>query len=103
VPSIGGQLVTLIKMVRSLNKKSSALAFSFIAMLVLTPIVVFAPQSSIRDDNDALMVIVNLERIRAQLSLTEQNLDAGAIDMAFAHAFIIHYYISISQEPDRAD
>ena len=36
------------------------------------------------------MVIVNLERIRAQLSLTEQNLDAGAIDMAFAHAFITH-------------
>lgn len=41
-------------------------------------------------DTDALIFMVNIERIRTQLSLTEENLDKGNSEMAFAHAFIPH-------------
>ena len=40
--------------------------------------------------NDTLIVMVNLERIRTQLLLTEKSLDDGNKDMAFAHAYIPH-------------
>src|SRR5919202_5276075 len=40
--------------------------------------------------NDTLVVMVNLERMRTQLLLTEKSLDEGDKDMAFAHAFIPH-------------
>jgi high-affinity iron transporter len=43
-----------------------------------------------RSDTDALIVMVNIERIRTQLWLTEQSLDKGNPEMAFAHAFIPH-------------
>ncbi len=42
------------------------------------------------NDKDALIVMVNIERIRTQLWLTEQSLDKGNPEMAFAHAFIPH-------------
>ncbi len=42
------------------------------------------------DDAKALIVIVNLERIRAQLLLTESALAAGDTENAFAHSFISH-------------
>jgi high-affinity iron transporter len=41
-------------------------------------------------DSDALIIMVNIERIRTQLWLTEQSLDKGSPEMAFAHAFIPH-------------
>ena len=41
-------------------------------------------------DTDALIVMVNIERIRTQLWLTEQSLDKDNPEMAFAHAFIPH-------------
>ena len=41
-------------------------------------------------DTDALIVMVNIERIRTQLWLAEQSLDRGSPEMAFAHAFIPH-------------
>jgi high-affinity iron transporter len=41
-------------------------------------------------NTDALIVMVNIERIRSQLWLTEQSLDSGNPDVAFAHAFIPH-------------
>jgi high-affinity iron transporter len=41
-------------------------------------------------DNETLVVMVNLERIRTQLLLTEKSLNDGDKDMAFAHAFIPH-------------
>jgi high-affinity iron transporter len=41
-------------------------------------------------DTGALVVMVNLERIRAQLQLTEESLSKGDLEMAFAHAFIPH-------------
>lgn len=40
--------------------------------------------------NNTLIVMVNLERIRTQLLLTEKSLDDGNKDMAFAHAYIPH-------------
>ncbi len=41
-------------------------------------------------DMDALIVMVNIQRIRTQLWLTEQSLDKGNPELAFAHAFIPH-------------
>ncbi|MDP8887603.1 MAG: FTR1 family iron permease, partial [Thermoproteota archaeon] len=41
-------------------------------------------------DTDALIVMVNIERIRTQLWLTEQRLNEDNPEMAFAHAFIPH-------------
>jgi high-affinity iron transporter len=41
-------------------------------------------------DTDALIVMVNIERIRTQLWLTEQSLNKDNPEMAFAHAFIPH-------------
>jgi high-affinity iron transporter len=41
-------------------------------------------------DTDALIMMVNIERIRTQLWLTEQSLADGNPEMAFAHAFIPH-------------
>ena len=80
-------LTVLIEMVKPLNK-SSMFAFSIFALLiVLAPATTFAQAPS---NSDALLVIVNVERIRVQLALTEQSLDAGDSNMAFAHAFIPH-------------
>lgn len=42
------------------------------------------------DDADALVVMVNIERIRTQLQLAGESLDAGDREAAFAHAFIPH-------------
>ena len=41
-------------------------------------------------DTDALIMMVNIERIRTQLWLAEQALAEGNSEMAFAHAFIPH-------------
>ena len=41
-------------------------------------------------DTDALITMVNIERIRTQLWLSEQRLIEGNSEMAFAHAFIPH-------------
>jgi high-affinity iron transporter len=41
-------------------------------------------------DTDALIGMVNIERIRTQLWLAEQSLDKDNPEMAFAHAFIPH-------------
>jgi high-affinity iron transporter len=41
-------------------------------------------------DTDALILMVNIERIRTQLWLTEQSLNKGNSEIAFAHAFIPH-------------
>ncbi|HZB98445.1 MAG TPA: FTR1 family protein, partial [Nitrososphaeraceae archaeon] len=41
-------------------------------------------------NNETVVVMVNLERIRTQLLLAEKSLNDGDKDMAFAHAFIPH-------------
>ena len=50
----------------------------------------FAVYGQALSDMDALIVMVNVERIRTQLWLTEESLDKGNSEMAFAHAFIPH-------------
>lgn len=63
------------------------LAFAIIALLILVPVSTLAQQVN---GDDALIIMVNLERIRTQLALAEKGLDAGDSEMAFAHAFIPH-------------
>jgi len=48
------------------------------------------------DDGNSLIVIVNLERIRNQILLTEGSLAASDKDMAFAHSYIPHSVIFLS-------
>ncbi len=50
----------------------------------------FSVYGQVLSDKDALIVLVNIERIRTQLWLTDQSLDKGNLEMAFAHAFIPH-------------
>ncbi len=69
-------------MISGLKNPSIALVFA----LVLSPLAAFAQS----DDADALIVMVNLERIRTQLQLADQSLAAGDTEAAFAHAFIPH-------------
>ena len=45
------------------------------------------------NDAEALVVMVNIERIQTQLLLTENSLANGDSDMAFAHAYIPHSVI----------
>jgi high-affinity iron transporter len=49
--------------------------------------------ASQNDDGNSLIVIVNLERIRNQILLTEGSLAASDKDMAFAHSYIPHSVI----------
>jgi high-affinity iron transporter len=74
-------------------KSKNILAYCFVAMLIV--IQLFASNSysvygQALSDTDALIFMVNIERIRTQLLLTEENLDKGNSEMAFAHAFIPH-------------
>jgi high-affinity iron transporter len=104
VPSLNGILTVLIEMVKPLNKSSSVFAFSIFALLiVLTPVTTFAQAPA--NNADAVLVRVNIERIRTQLALTEQSLDAGDSNMAFAHAFIPHSAIfpSVKDELKQID
>jgi high-affinity iron transporter len=61
--------------------------FAIVTLPFLTSALTFARAT---DDAEALVVIVNLERIRTQLSLTEKSVAAGDMEMAFAHASIPH-------------
>lgn len=97
-------LTVLIEMAKPLNKSSSVLAFSIFALLImLVPATTFAQAPA--NNADALLVIVNIERIRTQLALTGQSLDAGDSNMAFAHAFIPHSAIfpSVKDELKKID
>jgi high-affinity iron transporter len=73
-------------MISALKNQSMVIVPAFV-LLILTPIVTFAQQAS---DADALIIMVNIERIRAQLQLADQSLAAGDSEAAFAHAFIPH-------------
>nr|MDQ3883695.1 hypothetical protein [Thermoproteota archaeon] len=68
------------------------LCFSTITVIIIQPFVSnsFSVNGQELNDTDALIVMVNIERIRTQLWLTEQSLDRGNNEMAFAHAFIPH-------------
>jgi high-affinity iron transporter len=67
--------------------------FYFVTLLAITQL--FGPtylsaKGQPLSDTGALIVMVNIERIRTQLWLTEQSLDKNNAEMAFAHAFIPH-------------
>lgn len=57
---------------------------------VVYPSITDADAQNALTETDALVVMVNIERIRAQLLLTQKGLAEGNQDMAFAHAFIPH-------------
>ena len=64
------------------------LSIVFVFALVLTPLAAATAQQT--SEAQALIIMVNLERIRAQLQMAEESLAAGDREMAFAHAFITH-------------
>jgi high-affinity iron transporter len=77
----------------SVKLNSKLIFFSFVTILVITQLFAsnsFSVYGQVLSDKDALIVMVNIERIRTQLWLTDQSLDKGSPEMAFAHAFIPH-------------
>lgn len=74
-------------MISAVKNKSAKIVLALVLLPILTPVAIFAQQTS---NADALIIMVNLERIRAQLQLTDQSLAAGEREAAFAHAFIPH-------------
>jgi len=78
---------------RSATKPRIKLIFYFVTLLAITQLFVpnyFSAHGQLLGDTDALIVMVNIERIQTQLWLTEQSLDKNNLEMAFAHAFIPH-------------
>jgi high-affinity iron transporter len=74
-------------------KPGTKLLFYFLTIIVFIQLFVlnsFSVYGQVLSDRDALIVMVNIERMRTQLWLTEQSLDKGSPEMAFAHAFIPH-------------
>ena len=49
--------------------------------------------STLLSDENLLIIMVNLERIRNQILLAEKSLASGDKDMAFAHSYIPHSVI----------
>ncbi len=77
----------------SVKPNTKLMFFSFVTIVVITQLFAsnsFSVYGQVLSDKDALIVLVNIERIRTQLWLTEQSLDKGNLEMAFAHAFIPH-------------
>ena len=77
----------------SLIKPRTILALYFVTTIVIIQLFVsnfFSVFGQPLSDTDALIVMVNIERIRTQLWLTEESLDKHNSEMAFAHAFIPH-------------
>ncbi len=78
---------------QSTIKPRRKLIFYFVTIIAITQLFAsnsFAVYAQAPTDTDALVLMVNIERIKAQLWLTEQSLDNGNPEMAFAHAFIPH-------------
>jgi high-affinity iron transporter len=74
-------------------KPRTKLVFYFLTIIVIIQPFIsnsFPVYGQVLSDTDALIVMVNIERIRTQLWLSEQSLDKGNAEMAFAHAFIPH-------------
>jgi high-affinity iron transporter len=77
----------------SVKPNTKLIFFSFVTIVVITQLFAsnsFSVYGQVLSDKDALIVLVNIERIRTQLWLTDQSLDKGNLEMAFAHAFIPH-------------
>jgi high-affinity iron transporter len=81
------------KIDRSPIKPRTKLIFHFVTIIIIIQLLVsnsFFVYGQILSDADALIIIVNIERIRAQLWLTEESLNKDNSETAFAHAFIPH-------------
>ena len=59
-------------------------------LLALLVVVAAHPALAQHSDSDAVVILVNLERMRTQVQLTENILQSGDRDGAFSHAFISH-------------
>ncbi|MEM3159258.1 MAG: FTR1 family protein [Nitrososphaera sp.] len=72
-----------------------------LALVLLMSVALVAPSvaSAQTDDARALIIIVNMERTRAQLLLAENAVSAGDSEGAFAHAFIPHSVIFPTAKP----
>jgi high-affinity iron transporter len=77
---LSGSLVLLLTLFSNLGSNIGAFAQSN------------ATSTSLYDEN-SLIILVNLERIRTQILLTNQSLISGDKDMAFAHSYIPHSVI----------
>ncbi|MGH9990924.1 MAG: hypothetical protein ACREAS_10860, partial [Nitrososphaera sp.] len=78
---------------QSTIKPRRKLIFYFVIIIAITQLFVpysFSVYGQVLSDTDALIVMVNIERMRTQLWLTEQSLDKNNPETAFAHAFIPH-------------
>jgi high-affinity iron transporter len=88
--------ISKLKEIRNLVNKKMSVSFVAIVLVITLPVLnnnlSSAQQQTAAElnNNDTLIVMVNLERIRTQLLLTEKSLNDGNKDMAFAHAFIPH-------------
>ena len=82
--------------IKNLRNKKVCLSFVIIIALIINlpalnnNLSSAQQQTKIELNNDVIIVMVNLERIRTQILLTEKSLDNGDTEMAFAHAFIPH-------------
>src|SRR5919205_4259564 len=85
-----------IREIKNLRNKKVCLSFVIIIALIINlpalnnNLSSAQQQTKIELNNDVIIVMVNLERIRTQILLTEKSLDNGDTEMAFAHAFIPH-------------
>ncbi|MFZ0568567.1 MAG: FTR1 family protein [Nitrososphaeraceae archaeon] len=77
---LSGSLVLLLTLFSNLGSNIGAFAQSN------------ATSTSLYDEN-SLIILVNLERIRTQILLANQSLISGNEDMAFAHSYIPHSVI----------
>ena len=77
---LSGSLVLLLTLFSNLDSNIGAFAQSN------------ATSTSLYDEN-SLIILVNLERIRTQILLANQSLISGDEDMAFAHSYIPHSVI----------
>lgn len=87
--------ISKLKEIRNLSNKKMSASFVVIVLVITLPVLnnnLSSAQQQTAGElyNDTLIVMVNLERIRTQLLLTEKSLDDGNKDMAFAHAYIPH-------------
>ena len=87
--------ISKLKEIRNLSNKKISVFFVLIILVITLPVLnnnlsSAQQQTAVELNNNTLIVMVNLERIRTQLLLTEKNLNDGNNDMAFAHAFIPH-------------
>jgi high-affinity iron transporter len=87
--------ISKLKEIRNLSNKKISVFFVLIILVITLPVLnnnlsSAKQQTAVELNNDTLIVMVNLERIRTQLLLTEKSIHDGNNDMAFAHAFIPH-------------